>query len=180
MSEKKILPGSERPDTSALPDYLTNYIDQAEGGNLYDALEIALDRTLKMAKAWPENAGLLKYADNKWTINELLQHMIDAERVFCYRALRFARNDKTDLSGYDHDTYVPESKANRRRTDLLLKELIAVRMSTIALFVSFTEEMLRRIGTANGSQISVQALAWVIAGHNAHHLRIIQERYFVT
>lgn len=177
MSDSKILPGSEMPNMDIVPGYYKGYVEQAEGPHLYDALEIALDRTMKLVKELPENGGMLKYAEDKWTINELLQHLIDSERVFCYRALRFARKDRTDLPGFDHDAYVPASMANRRRTDLLMKELVAVRMSTIELFVSFTEEMLRSTGTANGMDMNVQTIGWVIAGHNNHHLRIIQERY---
>ncbi len=177
MKEKVIHPGSERPALETVPEWYRSYVEIAEGDTLFDALEIALDRTLKLGKAFSENAGLLKYAPNKWTINELIQHLIDAERIFCYRALRFARNDSTDLTGFDHDAFVPASMANRRRTDLLLKELIAVRMSTISLFVSFTEAMLLSAGSANGCRISVQALGWIIAGHNTHHMRVIEERY---
>jgi hypothetical protein len=177
MNEKNIPPGAQRPDLNTVPEFYRGYVDKAESDSLFDAMEIALDRTMKLVKTLPENGGLLKYADDKWTINEVLQHIIDSERIFAYRALRFARADATELPGFDHDAYVPASKSNRRRTDLLLKELIAVRMSSIALFVSFTEEMLVARGVANGQTIDVRTIGWVIAGHNTHHLRVIQERY---
>lgn len=178
MSQTSILPGTEKPDLETVPSFFRNYVEQAEGEHFFDSLEIALDRTYKLAKTLPENGGLLKYAEDKWTINEILQHIIDTERILSYRALRFARQDSTPLLSFDHNGFVPASKANRRRTDLILKELTAVRMSTIAMFVSFSEEMLLSKGVASDVELSVQTLGWIIAGHNTHHLRVILDRYF--
>ena len=113
----------------------------------------------------------------KWTIKELVQHIIDAERVLSYRALRFARRDATDLAGFEEDDYVKNSNGDTRDYNDLLVEFSAVRNATILLFNSFTDEALQRIGSASGSIISVRALGFIISGHLQHHLTIIKERY---
>ena len=105
--------------------------------------------------------------------------MIDTERIFQYRALRFARNDKTSLPGYDEIFYVPNSNANNRDIASLLKEYEAVRSSTIALFNSFNEETMLVIGYSGGDTMSVRAIAYVILGHQIHHINIVKERYLV-
>src|SRR5690606_33181183 len=104
--------------------------------------------------------------------------LIDCERIFSYRALRFARQDKTDLSGFDQDDYVPASNANSRTMESLLKEYKSVRLATRVLFESFDEKALLQTGKANGYLVSVRALAFIIAGHEQHHLNIAKERYF--
>ena len=117
------------------------------------------------------------YADGKWTLKEMLQHQIDTERIFAYRAMRFARGDSQDLLGFDQDSYVALSGANARSVASLLAEYDATRASTQALFDSFTEEQLNRRGTANGGPATVRALLFIVPGHELHHLNIIRERY---
>lgn len=117
------------------------------------------------------------YAQGKWTIAEVLIHLMDTERIFQYRALRFARNDKTELQGFDQDSYVPESQAPNRNRNDILEEFIAIRKSSIALFASLNDEMLLRSGLASGAKMSVRALGFVICGHQIHHFNILQERY---
>ena len=107
----------------------------------------------------------------------MLVHLIDTERIFCNRALRFARNDQTDLPGYNHDEYVPNSGANERTLNDISNEFNIVRQGTIALFNSFTPEMLERKGTANGNNLTVLAIGFVISGHEKHHVNILDERY---
>ena len=124
-----------------------------------------------------EEKGNYVYADGKWTIKELLVHLIDTERIFCNRALRFARNDQTDLPGYNHDEYVPNSGANERTLNDISNEFNIVRQGTIALFNSFTPEMLERKGTANGNNLTVLAIGFVISGHEKHHVNILDEMY---
>ncbi len=119
------------------------------------------------------------YDKNKWTIKEVIVHLIDAERIFSYRALRFARNDKTDLSGFEENDYVPFSEANKRSKGDLIAEFKAVRISTISLFQSFSDEMLLRIGTIGGNAMSVRALGFIILGHQKHHINVLQERYLI-
>ena len=125
----------------------------------------------------PPDKLTYRYAENKWTIKEILVHIMDDERIYAYRALRIARNDKTPLPGFEQDDYVPFSKANQRSLASILREYKTVRQATVSLFTSFNMEDLLRIGTANDHPVSVRALAWHIAGHELHHLNIIKERY---
>jgi len=132
---------------------------------------------LALLKDLPETKQHYRYAEGKWTIRELIQHIIDAERVLSYRALRFARRDAKDLAGFEEDDYVKNSNGDTRDYNDLLEEFSAVRNATILLFNSFTDEALPRIGSANGSIISVRALGFIISGHLQHHLTIIKDRY---
>lgn len=125
----------------------------------------------------PKDKLEYRYREDKWTIKEILVHVIDAERIFAYRALRIARNDKLDLRSFDQELYVPFSNANARSIENILEEYEAVRKSTFLLFTSFGDETLERIGTAAGGPLSVRATAYIIAGHEQHHLNIIKERY---
>lgn len=119
------------------------------------------------------------YAEGKWTLAEAIVHIIDTERIFQYRSLRIARNDKTPLPGFDQDDYVPQSNASGRSTTSLIEEYKAVRDATITLFSSFDEEAMLRIGIASDSKMSTRALGFIISGHQAHHVKIIKERYLV-
>lgn len=120
---------------------------------------------------------MYQYAENKWTVKEVVQHMIDTERVFAYRALRFARKDQTDLPGFDENLYVDNSEANQRDFKNLLDEFVAIRKATILLFQSFGDEILKYQGKASGSSMSVRAIGFIISGHLIHHLQVIKNRY---
>lgn len=117
------------------------------------------------------------YSEGKWTLKELVQHTIDTERIFTYRALCFARNDKTDLPGFDQDIFTQNDNSNERKFEDLLNEMKVVRESSIALFKSFSNEVLERIGSASNNNISVRALGYLFSGHQIHHLNIVKERY---
>lgn len=117
------------------------------------------------------------YAQGKWTIKEIIQHLIDTERVFTYRALCFARNEKESLPGFDENKFVIYSKANQRPYSDLLAEMKIVRKSTLFLFESFSDEDLCRVGVGSDRDMSVRAAGFIIAGHQNHHLEIIKERY---
>ena len=117
------------------------------------------------------------YAAGKWTVKELIQHIIDTERVFCYRALCFARNDKTALPGFDQDVFVANASANERNYFDLLDEMATLRTSTIQLYTGFSDEALVRIGNASGNDMSVRALGYLFSGHQMHHLNVLKERY---
>lgn len=117
------------------------------------------------------------YAEGKWTLKELIQHIIDTERVFCYRALCFARNDKTELPGFDQDIFVDNVDANSRDFYDLLDEMDNLRKGSIILFKSFSDEALLRIGVASKNKMSVRALGYLFSGHQKHHLNIVKERY---
>jgi uncharacterized damage-inducible protein DinB len=140
-----------------------------------------LKENFKTVKEFIESLPLDKldyrYAENKWTIKEMLVHIMDDERIYAYRALRIARNDKTPLPGFEQDDYVPFSKANKRSLPSIFREYKTIRNATLSLFTSLSKEDLLRIGTANDHPVSVRALAYHIAGHELHHLNIIKERY---
>lgn len=119
------------------------------------------------------------YAPGKWTVAQVLQHMIDTERIFQYRALRIARNDKTPLAGYDQDAYVPASLATERTLDSFYKEYNAVRLSGISLFETFNNEMFSRRGISNDNPLSAAAAAFIIAGHERHHLLLFKSKYIL-
>lgn len=125
----------------------------------------------------PEDRLLYRYAPGKWTIKEILVHIIDDERIYAYRALRFARNDKTELPGFEQDDYAAISKANERDLENIFEEYEAVRKSTIALFNGLDDKALTRKGKADGNEWTVRALAYHIAGHELHHLFFIRDHY---
>ncbi len=118
-----------------------------------------------------------RYAPGKWSVKQVVGHLCDGERVFAYRALRFARADRTPLPGFDETLWVPEGNFDARPIDDLALEYRAVRSASIALFASLAPEALARIGVANDTPMSVRALAWTIAGHELHHRGLLIERY---
>ena len=144
---------------------------------LLESLSETSSESLSLLKNLPPEKLLFSYAKGKWTIKEIIQHLIDAERIMAYRALRFARNDMTELPGFDENDYVISSNGNKRNIGGLLKEMKLVRKTTILLFKNFEENELMNLGVANGSNMSVRALGYIIAGHQLHHMNIIKERY---
>ena len=153
------------------------YINAAGEGNLYEDLEISLHDFIRFVQDIPMDKFDYRYAEGKWTIKDIIQHLIDAERIFAYRALRFARNDKTALPGFDENEYVDAVQADKRSIQDLLTELAVVRQATLSLFKSFSDEELLRIGIASNNPMSVRALGFTIIGHQNHHQRVFQERY---
>jgi uncharacterized damage-inducible protein DinB len=160
-----------------IPHFYKNYVKNIEETDLLQALRISGHRCLELLHAIPEEKADYRYAEGKWTIRELLCHMIDAERIFAYRALRFARNDKTLLAGFDENQYAPETNASGRSLQKLAAEVAHLRSSTIDMFEGFSPEMLNRRGTANQNELSVAALGFIIAGHETHHCNVLKERY---
>lgn len=157
--------------------YYHNYILALGEVDLMEELENGTKDFLSLMDNVPDEKLGFSYAPGKWTLAESLVHMIDTERVFQYRALRFARNDTTNLPGFDQDAYVPNSNAGARSKSDIVEDYKAVRRSTLTLFKSFTPDMFLRKGVASGSQMSVRALGFIICGHQAHHLGIAKERY---
>jgi len=157
--------------------FYKNYIKSLGTVDLFEILNNSLEDLLLTIKHLPEEKLHFSYQEGKWTIKELVQHIIDAERVLSYRALRFSRNDSTDLQGFNEDWYVENSNGNDRNIEDLLNEISFVRNSTISLFKSFSDEMFTLSGSINGSDMSVRALGFIIAGHQIHHLKVIQEKY---
>lgn len=166
-----------RPKGTELFDHFQGYVDKALGEDLFTALDRALSRAKVYAQGVPPDHEDHRYAEGKWTIKEVFQHLNDTERILSYRALRFARHDATELPGFEENDYVPAADVGRRSLSDLSQEHELIRRSTMALFRSFTPAMLLRTGTANGRHISVRALGWSMAGHAMHHLDILEQRY---
>ena len=164
--------------THNFAEYFQHYINLVEDNEgVISALEHTHKRTNEFLDLITEEQGGSAYAEGKWTIKELLVHLIDTERIFCNRALRISRNDKTDLPGYDHDEYVKYSEANEQKLCDICKEYNLVRQGTIALFKSFSAAMLEREGTANNNKLTVLAIGFIVAGHETHHINVLEEKY---
>jgi len=159
--------------------YYGRYIDRV-GDDLFGALRAGADITQKLVGSLPESRGDFRYAPDKWSIKEVLAHLTDCERVFNYRALRFARKDATPLPGFDENAWTPQSGASARTIADLIQEQRAVRAATISFFENLSEEAWGRSGTANNASMSVRAAAYVIAGHELHHQEILRTRYLAS
>jgi len=170
---------AHRPGLDELEAYYHSYLAKAEGDDLFQALKNASERLWRTVYRIPTGFGDHRYAPGKWSIKEVFQHLLDTERIFCYRALCFARNDHTELPGFDENSYIDHAQVEKRELHELLSEHDLLRASTIALFKGFSDEMLLRGGIANGKHITVRALGWTIAGHVMHHMDVIDERYLV-
>lgn len=158
-------------------NYIQRYIDQIPSDNWMEEMVNSGAETIQIFAHMSEEQALYKYAPEKWSLKELLLHLIDAERIFLYRALRFSRKDQTELPGWDEETYAQNSFADARTLTSLLEEFRAVRQSGIIFFENLNNSALPESGLANGNQISVETLGKLIVGHNYHHLDIIRERY---
>ena len=157
--------------------YYAPYIEKVGNVDLIEELEISVHRLIRFVQEIPMDKFDYRYAEGKWTIKDILQHLIDAERIFSYRALRFARNDRTSLPSFEENDYALEAHGYTRSIKDLLTELAVVRQSTLSLYNSFTHDELLRVGTASGNQMSVRALGFVIIGHQNHHQKVFSERY---
>lgn len=166
-----------RPDLSAVPVFFHNYINQVKEDDLLTALVKQTPELIHFFEQLPEEKHDFAYAERKWTIKDLLQHIIDAERIFTYRALRIARKDSTPLPGFDEELYAQTAQAGKRSWQSLVDELKAVRKATNLLFSSFSEDQLAAAGTSNNASINVLSIGFITVGHCNHHIRIIKERY---
>ena len=162
-----------------IPPFYKNYVKLLEQTDLNTTLRVSGYRTLELVHSISEAKCDFRYAEGKWSVRELLCHMIDAERIFAYRALRFARNDKTELPGWEEKEYAPQANAAHRSLKKIADEMQHLRISTVDLFEGFNEEMLKRKGVANKNEMSVAALGFIIAGHETHHRNILKEKYQV-
>ncbi|OXE98644.1 DinB family protein [Flavobacterium araucananum] len=154
-----------------------NYVREAGEGNLIEELEISLHDFIRFVQNIPLDKFDYRYAEGKWTIKDIIQHLIDCERIFAYRALRFSRNDKTPLPGFEENDYVDNTNANGRSIQDLLTEYSALRHSTLLFYKSLSQEQLKRTGVASTFEISAGALGFVIIGHQKHHQKVFEERY---
>lgn len=166
-----------RPDKSEYAEYYHKYVVEVPEGDITDILESQLNSTVEFLSNISEDKSLYKYESNKWSVREVLGHIIDSERVFAYRALRFSRGDQKPLQGFDENLYISNSNYDNISLQLLIEEFFHLRKSTISLFRSMKNEMWLNKGNASGYDVTVRGLAYIIAGHTEHHLRIIKERY---
>jgi len=153
------------------------YIEALGEVELINEMEHSFNPFIDFIKSIPSEKHEFRYAEGKWTIKDIVQHLIDAERIFAYRALRIARKDQTPLPGFEENEYVETAFANNRTMEDLIEEFTIVRKATLSLFKTFTEEQLMQIGTASEKPVSVRAIGFITLGHQKHHLRIITERY---
>jgi hypothetical protein len=166
-----------RPQSGEYAPYYERYISLVPGNDILAALDEQRRQTLLLLSARSEADGDLRYAPDKWSLKELLGHLNDTERIMSYRALRIARGDQTPIEGYEQDDYIRSSPFARRPLADLIEDYIAVRRATISLFRNLDEAAWMRRGVANKNEVSVRALAYIIAGHELHHRRIIEEKY---
>lgn len=172
-------PDVPRPLDDEFPPSYAGYVNGAAGEDLFALLDAQLRDLEARFGTMGEEKALYRYEPEKWSIKELLTHVADSERIFAYRALCIARGDETPLPGFDEKTYSAASMADRRPLPHILGELRALRAATVALFESLDPEALERRGVANTRVVSTRALGWVIAGHFAHHMQVLRERYGV-
>jgi len=162
---------------NVVPEYYTGYFNAAGKRDLIELLSENLRNTSEFIRKITNARENFAYAPEKWTVKEVLIHMLDVERIFTGRALRFARNDATMLPGFDENMYPPFTEAASRSINSIAEEYEALRRSTIELYANFSEVMRQRSGSANGVKISVETLGYVIAGHEIHHIDILKARY---
>ena len=161
-------------------DYFHPYIDLVDGDDFLSKMHLVHQSTQRLLESVPVDKEEFRYAEGKWSLREVIGHLIDTERVFNYRALRFSRGDTTDLHGFDHNKFVPASKTGGRLLKDLAEEFQVVRNGTFALFDAFDQEMLTQVGTADGNKASVTALGFIIVGHELHHTNVLKERYLAS
>src|SRR5262245_29400191 len=168
-----------RPQSSEYAPYYGKYISVVPGDEAFAVLRDQIQETNRMLQSIPETRASFRYAPEKWSIKEVVGHMCDTERIMAYRALRMARADTTALAGFEQDDYVKAAHFDGRTLQSLSTEFQSIRAATLAFFGSLDDSALRRTGTASNYPFSVRALAYIIAGHEQHHVKILRERYGV-
>ncbi len=168
-----------KPSPSSYPAYFKNYVDQVPDDELTSGFTNQLPVIESVLASISEEKSMYAYAPGKWTLKELLQHMIDTERIFNYRALCIARKESVSLPGFDENTYAEHSHANSRTWQSMAEEFLAVRRTTEQLYASFTDEALEASGISNNNPVTVNSLGFISIGHFYHHKKIMEERYLV-
>jgi len=166
-----------RPESSEHAPYYERYTSLVPAGDIVSILTRQMEDTLRLLGGIDETQAGYRYAPDKWSIKQLVGHLIDTERIFSYRALRFARNDSNALTGFDQNDFVRSGDFDDRSFADLVDEFEHVRRATIHLFKPLSEEAWLRRGTASDAEVSVRALAFIIAGHETHHMQILKSRY---
>jgi hypothetical protein len=166
-----------KPAAGEFNAYYSRYIDLVPDGDVLSTLASQIGPTLSALRSISDADSLKKYAPGKWSIREMLGHINDTERIFAYRALRIARGDQTPLPGFEQDDYIAPGQFDSRPWPSLIEEFAAIRESNLALFRGFNDEAWHRQGTASNNPVTVRALAYIIAGHERHHMNVLKERY---
>lgn len=166
-----------RPQSSEFPSYFARYISQVATDSVAEAVQRYAAVLNDFYTSLPEEKADYRYAEGKWTIKELLQHVIDAERIFAYRILRISRKDTTPLASFDEDSYVQNAQADKRSLASLKEEFLAVRRSSDLLLASLSEEQLAEQGTASNLPVTANAIGFILFGHLLHHKAVLEERY---
>lgn len=166
-----------RPLETEYATYYDKYVSKVPQGDLIEILSAQIARAESIFGDITEEKSKYRYAEGKWSIREVLGHILDTERIFAYRALRISRNDKTALPGFEQDDFVPYSNHENILLKDILEEFLLVRKANLKMFESFNDEMWTRIGTASGNPVSVRAIAYILAGHFIHHTAVIEEKY---
>lgn len=167
----------KKSDIKTLPEYYDRYINLVEDIELEDAIEKSIRQLDLLDRKSMSDVANKRYAPGKWTVQDILQHIIDTERIFNYRMLLFARENNPVATSFDHDEYVKNSKSDKRNVNELIDELKIVRTSTKALLKSFDDETLMRQGKSWDYIISILAMGFLLVGHQMHHLNVIKEKY---
>jgi hypothetical protein len=167
-----------RPATGDYAPYAEQYVVLVTGDDILDALITQLKQTATLFSGRSERDGNFRYAAEKWSVKEVLGHVADTERIFAYRAMRIARGDQTPLAGFEQDDYVRAARFGDRKLADIVEEYEDVRQASLALFRSLDKEAWMRRGVASNNSVTVLALAYLIAGHELHHRKILDERYF--
>ena len=167
-----------RPEPGEYAPYYERYISQVAGSDILTTLESQRRQMLLLLSGRDDQDGDFRYAPDKWSAKEVLGHVCDTERIFAYRALRIARADRTPMEGFEQDDYVRNGPFAARPLAELIEDYIAVRRATLTLFRNLDEPAWLRRGIANKNEVSVRAIAYMIAGHELHHRRILEEKYF--
>lgn len=172
-----VVTSPSRPQAGEYAPYYDKYISLIQTSDILDTLDEQRRQMLLLLSGRSEDEGNFRYASDKWSLKEVLGHINDTERVFAYRALRIARNDQTPMEGFEQDDYVRYGPFARRSLEDLVEDYIAVRRATMSLFRNLDEAAWTRRGVANKNEVTVRALAYIVAGHELHHRRILEEKY---
>ena len=167
-----------RPEPGEYAPFYHRYISLVAGSDILMTLDAQRRQTMLLLSGRDQSDGDFRYAPDKWTAKEVMGHVCDTERIFAYRALRIARGDPTPIEGFEQDDYVRNGPFARAPLAEIIEDYIAVRRATITLLRNLDEAAWARRGVANRNEVSVRALAYIIAGHEFHHRRILEEKYF--
>ena len=166
-----------RPAENEYPEYYKDYISLVPDGDIVDLMKKQTDDIMDFFRSIPEDKGTYRYEPEKWSIKEILGHLTDMERIFGYRALRFARNDTAGLNGYDQDDYVSAGNFDSRTLTDLADEFFNLRRANTIMYNSFNDEDMQKAGTADGNRVNVRSIAYILVGHPTHHINVIKDKY---